>query len=250
MSALGRGSQNRQGYGSRDRPRAARLEEQLARARCREFRDDHAAAGGILAGQGFTSKLTGDGSLQKRPMKRVISPLREMGADIRARDDNLRRWKIRGAQLKAIDYKMPMASAQVKSAVLLAGLFADGVDGRHGAVANPGSHRAGPGGIWGGYRERPGGRFEFTTRRRKWQRQAARAKSLDVPGDCLRRYFLSAAASLFPDSNLLIHNVGLNPTRTAILDIFASMGCCNSNPWAQERPMEKSSATWRRREHH
>jgi len=95
MSALGRGSQNRQGYGSRDRPRTARLEEQLARARCREFRDDMRLLAGILAGQGFTSKLTGDGSLQKRPMKRVISPLREMGADIRARDDNFAPLEIR-----------------------------------------------------------------------------------------------------------------------------------------------------------
>jgi len=75
---------------------------------------------GILAGQEFTSKLTGDESLQKRPMKRVIGPLREMGAEIRARDDNFAPLEIRGARLKAIDYKMPMASAQVKSAVLLA----------------------------------------------------------------------------------------------------------------------------------
>src|SRR6202040_4192433 len=82
---------------------------------------------GILAGQSFTSKLTGDSSLQKRPMKRVIGPLREMGADIRAREDNFAPLEIRGARLKAIDYKMPMASAQVKSAVLLAGLFAEGI---------------------------------------------------------------------------------------------------------------------------
>src|SRR5438094_267631 len=82
---------------------------------------------GILARKQVSSKLTGDGSLQKRPMKRVIGPLREMGADIRARDDNFAPLEIRGAPLKAIDYKMPMASAQVKSAVLLAGLFADGV---------------------------------------------------------------------------------------------------------------------------
>ncbi|MGB4786823.1 MAG: hypothetical protein WAQ77_19050, partial [Candidatus Acidiferrum sp.] len=82
---------------------------------------------GILAGQEFASKLTGDASLQKRPMKRVIGPLREMGAEIRARDDNFAPLEIRGARLKAIDHKMPIASAQVKSAVLLAGLFADGV---------------------------------------------------------------------------------------------------------------------------
>src|SRR5437588_6861415 len=81
---------------------------------------------GILAGQNFSSKLTGDDSLQKRPMKRVIAPLREMGADIRGREDNFAPLEIHGAKLHAIDYKMPMPSAQVKSAVLLAGLFAEG----------------------------------------------------------------------------------------------------------------------------
>src|SRR5947208_11764844 len=80
---------------------------------------------GILAGQQFSSKLTGDDSLQKRAMKRIIGPLRAVGPDIRARDDNYAPLEIRGAKLKSIDYNMPMASAQVKSAVLLAGLFAD-----------------------------------------------------------------------------------------------------------------------------
>src|SRR5258708_6763719 len=81
---------------------------------------------GILAGQTFTSQLTGDASLQKRPMKRVVGPLREMGADIRAREDNFAPLEIRGGHLHSIDFQMPMASAQVKSAVLLAGLFAEG----------------------------------------------------------------------------------------------------------------------------
>src|ERR1700682_6272432 len=81
---------------------------------------------GMLAGQEFTSQLTGDASLQKRPMKRVVGPLRQMGADIRARDDNFAPLEIRGGRLHAIDFQMPMASAQVKSAVLLAGLFAEG----------------------------------------------------------------------------------------------------------------------------
>src|SRR5258707_6570763 len=81
---------------------------------------------GILAGQTFTSQLTGDASLQKRPMRRVVGPLREMGADIRAREDNFAPLEIRGGRLHAIDFQMPMASAQVKSSVLLAGLFAEG----------------------------------------------------------------------------------------------------------------------------
>ena len=178
---------------------------------------------GILAGQQFSSKLTGDGSLRKRPMKRVIGPLREMGADIRARDDNFAPLEIRGAPLKAIDYKMPMASAQVKSAVLLAGLFADGVtcvtepartrDHTELALEEFGATIAKDGrtirirGLGGA---NGGGKLL--------------AKSLDVPGDLSSAVFFIAAASLFPDSNVLIHNVGLNPTRTAILDLFASMG--------------------------
>src|SRR3981189_1373469 len=81
---------------------------------------------GILAGQEFTTQLTGAASLKKRPMKRVVGPLRQMGADIRAREDNFAPLEIRGGRLHAIDFKMPMASAQEKEAVLLAGLFAEG----------------------------------------------------------------------------------------------------------------------------
>jgi len=178
---------------------------------------------GILAGQSFTSKLTGDDSLQRRPMKRVIAPLLEMGADIHGREDNFAPLEIRGTKLKAIDYQMPLASAQVKSAVLLAGLFAEGVT----SVTEPARTRDhtelaleefgatvdingqtirvhGPGGGNGS------GRLT--------------ARSLDVPGDLSSAVFFLAAASLFPDSNVLIHNVGLNPTRTAILDVLAEMG--------------------------
>src|ERR1700693_2099688 len=155
-------------------------------------------------------------------MKRVIGSLREMGADIRGREDNFAPLEIRGARLKAIDYKMPMASAQVKSAVLLAGLFAEGLT----SVTEPARTRdhtelaleefgidvekhgstiqiPGAGGDGGG---------------------KLQARSLDVPGDISSAVFFIAAASMFPGSNMLIHNVGLNPTRTAILDVFASMG--------------------------
>ncbi|MGC2767568.1 MAG: hypothetical protein WB607_18820, partial [Candidatus Acidiferrum sp.] len=81
---------------------------------------------GILSGQSFVTKITGDGSLQKRPMKRVMTPLHEMGADIRGRDGNFPPLEIHGSKLRGIHYQMPMASAQVKSAVLLAGLYAEG----------------------------------------------------------------------------------------------------------------------------
>ncbi|HET8925812.1 MAG TPA: 3-phosphoshikimate 1-carboxyvinyltransferase [Candidatus Acidoferrum sp.] len=178
---------------------------------------------GVLAGQDFSSKLTGDESLRKRPMKRVIGPLREMGADIRGRDDNFAPLEIRGKKLNPIDYKMPMASAQVKSAVLLAGLFADGVT----SVTEP----AGTRDHTELALEEFGAEVEKHGRTIKVRGLGAgngsgklAAKSLDVPGDLSSAVFLIAAASLFPDSNVLLHNVGLNPTRTAILDLFASMG--------------------------
>src|SRR4029077_9791304 len=177
---------------------------------------------GILAGQEFASQLTGDSSLQRRPMKRVVGPLREMGADIRAREDNFAPLEIRGGRLHAIDFQMPMASAQVKSAVLLAGLFAEGET----SVAEP-------------------ARTRDTTDKTLEEMCPAiekhgktirvrgignngninlQARSMDIPGDLSSAVFFIAAASMFPDANLLIHNVGLNPTRTAILDVFATMG--------------------------
>ena len=178
---------------------------------------------GILAGQEFTSQLTGDASLQKRPMKRVVGPLRQMGADIRAREDNFAPLEIRGGRLRAIDFKMPMASAQVKSAVLLAGLFADGET----IVTEPARTRDHTELAL----EEFGAPIEKTGKTIRLQGLIAgnggaklQARSLDVPGDLSSAVFFIAAASLFPDSNLLIHNVGLNPTRTAILDVFASMG--------------------------
>jgi 3-phosphoshikimate 1-carboxyvinyltransferase len=176
---------------------------------------------GILAGQVFNSQLTGDSSLQKRPMKRVVGPLREMGADIRAREDNFAPLEIRGGRLHAIDFQMPMPSAQVKSAVLLAGLFAEGET----TVTEPARTRD--------HTEIALEEFAAsiekhgkTIRVRGIGNGSANlhARSLDIPGDLSSAVFFIAAASMFPDANLLIHNVGLNPTRTAILDVFASMG--------------------------
>jgi 3-phosphoshikimate 1-carboxyvinyltransferase len=178
---------------------------------------------GILAGQPFSSKLTGDASLQKRPMKRVVAPLREMGADIRARDDNFAPLEIRGAKLHPIDYKMPMASAQVKSAVLLAGLFADGVT----SVTEPArtrDHTELALEEFGAHVEKHGRTIRVPGLAGNHGNAQLRPRSLDVPGDLSSAVFFIAAASLLPDSNILIHNVGLNPTRTAILDLFAEMG--------------------------
>jgi 3-phosphoshikimate 1-carboxyvinyltransferase len=177
---------------------------------------------GILAGQDFSSKLTGDESLQKRPMKRVIAPLREMGADIRGREDNFAPLEIRGAKLKAINFKMPMASAQVKSAVLLAGLFADGET----SVTEPArtrDHTELALEEFGAVVEKHGRTIKVRGLGHGNGGGKLVAKSLDVPGDLSSAVFFIAAASLLPDSNILIHGVGLNPTRTAILDLLVSM---------------------------
>jgi 3-phosphoshikimate 1-carboxyvinyltransferase len=178
---------------------------------------------GILSGQNFSSELAGDESLQKRPMKRVIAPLREMGADISGREDNFAPLEIRGTKLQAIDYKMPMASAQVKSAVLLAGLFAEGVT----SVTEPAptrDHTELALELFGAAVEKHGRTIRIQGLAAENGSAKLLAKSLDVPGDLSSAVFFLAAASLFPDSNVLLHDVGLNPTRTAILDLFASMG--------------------------
>jgi 3-phosphoshikimate 1-carboxyvinyltransferase len=178
---------------------------------------------GILAGQEFTTKLTGDGSLQKRPMKRVVGPLREMGADIRAREDNFAPLEIKGTRLHAIDHQMPMASAQVKSAVLLAGLFAEGVT----SVTEPArtrDHTELALEEFGAAIERHGRTTKIHGLLGGNGAGKLAAKSLDVPGDLSSAVFFIAAASLLADSSVAIHNVGLNPTRTAILDVFTEMG--------------------------
>jgi 3-phosphoshikimate 1-carboxyvinyltransferase len=182
---------------------------------------------GILSGQSFSTKITGDSSLQKRPMKRVITPLRDMGANIRGKDDNFPPLEIRGGTLRAIQYQMPMASAQVKSAVLFAGLYADGET----SVTEPAVTRD--------HTElalqlfdapvRKEGRTTFVRGIAATNGNAAlRPVSLDIPGDLSSAVFFIAAASLLPESNLYIGNVGLNPTRSAVLDFFQQMGAAVS----------------------
>src|SRR6266404_7370298 len=177
---------------------------------------------GILAGQNFKTTISGDESLQKRPMKRVVGPLREMGAEIKAREDNFAPLEIRGGKLRAIDFKMPMASAQVKSAVLLAGLFAEGET----IVTEPARTRDHTELAL----EEFGAQVERNARVTRIHGAGANgsiqlhARNLDVPGDISSAVFFIAAASLFPESSILIQNVGLNPTRTAILDVFVQMG--------------------------
>ncbi len=182
---------------------------------------------GILSGQSFTTKITGDASLQKRPMKRVVTPLRQMGADIRAKDDNFPPLEIHGGKLRAIHYEMPMASAQVKSAVLLAGLYADG-ETRVTEPATTRDHTELALTEFGAHLEKRGRTIVVRGMANGSNKSDLQACSLDVPGDLSSAVFFLAAASLLPDSNLFISNVGMNPTRSAILDFFHSMGAAIS----------------------
>ncbi len=172
---------------------------------------------GILAAQPFRSVMTGDSSLSRRPMKRVIAPLAEMGAKIESSEGGLPPLEIEGGALKPIRYELPVASAQVKSAVLFAGLFAEGEtevvepvptrDHTEIALEQMGA------GI---------GRHQRTIAVRG--RVQLEGKKFYVPGDISSAAFFMVAGLLVPESNLTIHNIGLNPTRTAILDVLAQMG--------------------------
>jgi 3-phosphoshikimate 1-carboxyvinyltransferase len=172
---------------------------------------------GILAGQDFRSTIDGDRSLRKRPMRRVIEPLSQMGARIRAREGGYAPLEIEGARLAPIEYTLPVPSAQVKSAVLLAGLFAEGAT----SVIEPVRTRDHTELALAEF----GARVEHEGRTlRVHGRPRLKAKALAVPGDLSSAVFFLAAALVLPNSQLVIHNVGLNPTRSAVLDVLAPMG--------------------------
>ena len=172
---------------------------------------------GALAGQPFASKLTGDASLRRRPMRRIIEPLTEMGANIRARDGGFAPLEITGTRLHAIEYKLPVASAQVKSAVLLAALFASGTTTVIEPVRTRDHTEIALAEFGAGVR-RAGKRIELAGGAR------LRGHAVVVPGDLSSAVFLFVAALILPGSNLLLVNVGLNPTRSAVLDFLAQMG--------------------------
>jgi 3-phosphoshikimate 1-carboxyvinyltransferase len=171
---------------------------------------------GIVAGQLFASELVGDESLSRRPMKRVIEPLRKMGAAIAATDDRAP-LQITGTRLRGIDYVVPVASAQVKTCLLFAGLLADGQT----TVEEP-------------TRTRDHGELAL----RAFGAQLSRSRNAViivggqtlhpleafVPGDSSSAAFFLCAAAIFHESNLVIEGVLLNPTRSALLDVLASMG--------------------------
>ena len=172
---------------------------------------------GILSGQEFRSTIDGDGSLRRRPMRRVIDPLTKMGARIQSRDGGCAPLEIEGARLSPIEYTLPVPSAQVKSAVLLAGLFADGVT----SVIEPVRTRDHTELALAEF----GARLEHDGRAiRIHGRPRLEARSLAVPGDLSSAVFFLIAAMVLPDSSLVIHNAGLNPTRSAVLDVLGSMG--------------------------
>ena len=172
---------------------------------------------GILAGQEFRSTLEGDVSLRSRPMRRVMDPLKQMGARIHAREGGFAPLKIEGTRLSPIDYALPVPSAQVKSAVLLAGLFAEGVT----SVTEPVRTRDHTELALAEF----GARLEHEGRTiRIHGGPRLKGCALAVPGDLSSAVFFLAAAMVLPESNLVIQNVGLNPTRSAVLDVLGSMG--------------------------
>jgi 3-phosphoshikimate 1-carboxyvinyltransferase len=173
---------------------------------------------GVLSGHAFHSVLTGDASVRRRPMDRVVDPLRRMGARISGRQaGRLAPLTIDGGGLRGVAHATPVASAQVKSSVLLAGLFADGET----TVQEPAQSRD--------HTERMLGAFGAEVIRdgltiRLRGPQALRGADVRVPGDLSSAAFLLAAAALVPGSELAVADVGLNPTRTGVLDILRMMG--------------------------
>ncbi len=172
---------------------------------------------GVLAGQPFTSTLTGDDSLRRRPMRRVIEPLEQMGAQIASRDGGRAPLEIRGGPLRAIDYTPPAPSAQVKSAILFAGLYADGISTVRESVATR-DHTELALREFGAKVETSKGIIRIHPRPKLIGRR------LTVPGDLSGAVFLIAAALILPESSLMLHNVGLNPTRARVLDFLISLG--------------------------
>ena len=173
---------------------------------------------GLLAGQNFNCELTGDASLRRRPMQRVAAPLGQMRAEISTADGGRPPLRIMGiANLRGIEYRMPITSAQVKSALLLAGLYARG----RTCVAEPAptrDHTERMLGAFGYPVERDGGTVCVTGGGR------LTATSIDVPADISSAAFFMVGASIAPGSDLTLAHVGVNPTRTGAIDILRLMG--------------------------
>lgn len=172
---------------------------------------------GILAGQNFETTLTGDSSIQKRPMARVIIPLNMMGANITGKYDNFVPIRVLGGKLKGINYKMPIASAQVKSSIMLASLYAEG----NTIIEEPYTSRNHSELMLNYF----GGRFE-TDKNKIICHPVSKlyGQKITVPGDISSAAYFIVAASILPNSEITIKNVNINPTRTGIIDSIKRMG--------------------------
>ncbi len=173
---------------------------------------------GLLAGQGFEVEMVGDTSLSKRPMRRVTDPLSQMGAVIEATEKGTPPLRVKaGSSLKGINYILPMASAQVKSSILLAGLYADGVT----CVTEPAPTRD--------HTERMLTGFGYTVERNGATACLSggghlTATDIDVPADISSAAFFMVGATIAPGSDVVLEHVGVNPTRTGVIDILRLMG--------------------------
>lgn len=172
---------------------------------------------GILAGQPFSTEITGDSSLVKRPMRRIITPLSQMGARIDATNEQFPPLTIHGCLLRGIDYELPVPSAQVKSCILLAGLYAEGETVvREPIVTRDHTEIA--------LREL-GAEISQEPRVVRLRGPAQLSgKTLVVPGDLSSAAFFLIAALIVREADLILVNIGLNPTRTALLDVLRGMG--------------------------
>ncbi len=173
---------------------------------------------GLLAGQAFNTVLTGDKSLSSRPMKRVTGPLASMGAKIKTQEGGTAPLHITGtSELKAIDYKMPIASAQVKSCILLAGMYAEGET----SVSEPAPTRDHTEKMLNGFSypvQREGDTAKINSTGK------LKAADIDVPSDISSAAFFLVGASIAPNSDLTLKHVGFNKTRTGVIDILRLMG--------------------------
>jgi len=172
---------------------------------------------GVLAGQPFSATLVGDSSLMRRPMQRVITPLTKMGAQIKSEKGDYPPLTIHGGKLNPIEHLSPVASAQVKSAILLAGLYCDGVT----SVTEPEKSRD--------HTERmlraAGVKIEVKGLKVSVTGRAnLKPQSITIPGDLSSAAFFIVAGAIVPDSDILIKDVGINPTRTGLIDILKAMG--------------------------
>ncbi len=173
---------------------------------------------GLLAGQAFASELTGDASLTRRPMNRVVEPLRLMGADITTSDTGTLPLYIDGCPLRGIDYPLPVASAQLKSCLLLAGMYADGETVLHEpVVTRDHTERLLTACGWPLARDKSGGLHIRNG-------GSVRPFDLEVPADISSAAFFLVGAGLAPGSDVLLESVGVNPTRAAVIEILRSMG--------------------------